>query len=310
MAGVTIEMLRTLLPTHGIMRYDNSSQRITLRDGREYCVWSYRQTTSAQTSLAALERLNDDDAVPAIRAADVTGRLGGGCMLVVDAPRGQALAHVAARLTSDQLYAIGTQLGQIVARWHLVRFSGHGALNDCTHPVEALVAQRVTQAITTLVDARIVTPAIGHDLTTVIQAYAHIPSPHAVLVCGDIAPETVWVERQQQRWQITAITSWSSAHAGIAAAEHVRIQHHFDGEQWFSLRVGYGERYDEQTTDIGMQLREHALRGERIIFTLQLAASAARRGHHDRAHTLLTLVQRWCATYSSESSFSTTEENA
>jgi hypothetical protein len=74
--------------------------------------------------------------------------------------------------------------------------------------------------------------------------------------------------------------------------------------------VGYGEAYDEQTPNAGMQMREHALHGERVVYTLQLAAAAARRSDSDTAHALLTRVQRWCATFSPETTFSTTEENA
>lgn len=310
MAGVTIDILRVLLPMHDIVRYDNSTPSITLRDGRQVAVWSYRQQTSARTCVAALDRLNGDSAVPGLWGADVNGQLCGTPLVLADMPRGQVLTDVAPLLTSDQRYALGQHIGQLVARWHGVTFAGFGALYDATQPLITIRDQRIAQAIATLAEAQIAPLAELQALVPTIDALYHIPSTNAVLVCGDIAPDTVWVERQGARWHVTSITSWSSAHAGLASAEHVRLHHHFDGEQWFALRVGYGEAYDEHTPKAGMQLREHALRGERVIYTLQRAAAAARRGDRDRAHPLLALVQRWCAAFSPETTFSTTEENA
>ncbi len=310
MAGVTIDILRLLLPMHDVVRYDNSTQTLTMRDGRQVAVWSYRQQTSARTCVAALDRLNGDSAVPALWGADVTGQLCGTPIVLADMPRGQSLAHIAPLLSSDQCYALGQQIGQIVARWHTLTCAGFGALYDASQSLITSRDQRIAHAIATLVDAQLASAAELHALIPTINALYHIPTTTAVLVCGDIAPDTVWVERQGARWHVTSITSWSSAHAGLASGEHVRLHHHFDGEQWFALRVGYGEAYDEQTPKADMQLREHALRGERVIYTLQLAAAAARRGDRDRAHPLLTRVQRWCAAFSPETTFSNTEENA
>jgi len=310
MPAVSIDNLRQLLPTQDIVRYDNSSQTIILRDGRQLAVWLFRQQTSARTCVAALDRLNGDSAVPALWGADVAGHLCGTSFVVADAPRGQLLAHVDALLSHDQRYAIGQQIGHIVARWHTHAMAGFGALYDATQSLITIRDQRVSQAISALVDAQLAPAVALHALIPTINALYHIPSTNAVLVCGDIDPETVWIARQGARWQVTSITSWSSAHAGLASAEHVRLHHHFDGEQWFALRVGYGEAYDEQTPNPGMQVREHALHGERVLYTLQLAAAAARRGDRNRAHPLLTLVQRWCAAFSPEATFSTTEENA
>jgi hypothetical protein len=310
MPGVTIDNLRQLLPTHEIARYDNSSQTATMRDGRQLAVWVYRQQTSARTCVAALNRLNGDSAVPALWGADVAGQLCGTAFVLADAPRGQLLAHVDALMSHDQRYAVGQQLGQIVARWQLQTYAGFGTLNDATHPMATVLQQRIDTAISTLREARTASADTLTALIPTLVALYHTTSTQAVLVCGDIAPETVWVERHGARWQVTHVTSWSSAHAGLARAEHVRLQHHFDGEQWFALRVGYGEAYDEQTPNAGMQMREHALHGERVVYTLQLAAAAARRSDSDTAHALLTRVQRWCATFSPETTFSTTEENA
>ena len=135
MAGVTIDILRQLLPTHDIVRYDNSTQHVTLRDGSVLCVWSYRQSASAQSCASALERLNGDSTVPALCAADVAGRLCGTAFVVGTAPRGQMLAHAGIGMSHDQRYAIGQQLGQMVARWHALTYAGFGALNDATHKI-------------------------------------------------------------------------------------------------------------------------------------------------------------------------------
>ncbi|MFM7680027.1 MAG: hypothetical protein ACKO83_14405, partial [Roseiflexaceae bacterium] len=86
MPAVSIDNLRQLLPTHDIVRYDNSNQTITMRDGRQGAVWSYRQQTSARTCVTALNRLNGDSAVPALWGADVAGQLCGTAFVLAEAP--------------------------------------------------------------------------------------------------------------------------------------------------------------------------------------------------------------------------------
>ena len=188
MAGVTIDILRMLLPMHDIVRYDNSNQTITMRDGRQGAVWSYRQTQSARTCVAALEHLHGDSAVPAVWGADMSGQLCGTPLVLADMPRGQVLAHAAPLLSTDQRYALGQQLGQIVARWHTTTFGGYGALHDATHTLSSMRDQRISQAMSSLVEAQIAPDATLQALVPTIRALYHMPSTAAVLVCRTCAP--------------------------------------------------------------------------------------------------------------------------
>lgn len=310
MAMMSIDILHRMFPTYDIVRYDNQTQRAIRRDGHQLAVWTYVQPGQAATAVAALNLRNGDSVVPALHGADRAGQLCGTPFVVTDAPVGELLATIATALSAEQIYAIGQQLGQIVATWHTVTFTGFGALGDTQHSIHEVVQTRIQHAGAGLQQARIVSTKTFAAHVPLLEALYHVPSQTPVLVHSAISPASVWLTRSGTRWHVQHITAWHAAHAGVASAEHVYVQHHFDGEAWFALRVGYGEAYDEHTPKAGMQVRERALRGERVLCTLEQAAEAARHGDHTRAHTLWGYVRHWCATFEPETTFSATEENA
>ncbi len=307
---MTLTTLQQLIPEHQIIHYDDQQHVATLGDGTALTVWYYRQPNQAATVVAGLQLGAVEETVPHLWAADVAGQLCGTPCVVVTAPHGQQLITITEGLSHTQLHQLGRQLGQILARIHLIPVAQYGNLKggEGTPDARASLLQRITRAGHQLVAAQI---ASEGDITTMCDQIMALPmSAHyaAVLLCGDIDPATVWVIKNGSNYRITMLSSWSTARGGWPGTEHVRVLANFAAEQWFSVRVGYGEAYDEAALFASNHVRESALLAERLGLHMSRAAITASRGDHDSARQQWQSLLRWCAQLHPETIFTDTKD--
>jgi len=289
------QLITTLLPEHQISRIDQQQMLVTLGNLTSLSVWYYRQAAHAQTVVRALQLLHGESGIPQLWAADPHGRISGQSAVIVDAPQGQPLANLAGRLNHDQAYAVGRQLGTLVSRVHLTQCEAHGSLVAGARfdAGQAHLLARFAESGIRLQEAGIASASDINEMHTLLAALSADTQGAPVLICGDIDPQSVLVERVGKSLQVRQLTSWSSAFAGRPAAEHVRLLDRFGGADWFSLRVGYGEAYDESVQRPTDQLRESAMQAEHIGWAMTKAGAYARRNDRDRAHAHWTQVTRW-----------------
>ena len=290
------QLITQLLPEHRIQRIDEMQRLVVLGDGTRVTVWQYRHAAHASTVVSALHILGAESAIPQLWGADREGRITGHPSVVVTTPRGTPLANLQGQLGQGQLHALGVQLGEILGRVHLHQLPGFGRLgqHDEAPSWRQYRQQALTASMATLQADGIATPAESDTIVLVITAaLAHDDTSTAVLMCGDVDPASVWVERNGTTVRITALTAWSSASGGRPVAEHVRLLDRFSHPDWFSLRVGYGESYDALSNRPADQLREAVLLPERMLWQVRQASNASQRGDRTRAHTLYQMVLRW-----------------
>jgi hypothetical protein len=307
---MTLATLQQLIPEQQIARYDAHQHRATCADGTVLAVWHYRQPRHAATVVAATQLCAAEDVAPRVWGADVAGKLGGTPCVVVTAPQGQLLATLAERLSHTQLHQLGQQLGQIVARIHGIPVANYGSLSgdDVAPDARTALWQRISQAGQQLEVAQIATASAIAAVCQQLMAVPMSTPPSPVLVCGDIDPESIWIAKSGSNYRISMLSSWSAARGSWPGTEHVRVLANFAGEQWFSLRVGYGEAYDEAAPLAYNHVRESAVLTERLGLLMSQAANAARRGDRDRASQHWNVLQRWCAQLQPETIFSDTKD--
>jgi len=290
------QLITQLLPEHRIQRIDEMQRLVVLADGTRVTVWQYRHAAHARTVVSALNVLGADPAIPHLWGADGEGRILGHPAVVVSAPRGAPLANYQGQLGQGQLHALGVQLGEILGRVHLHQLPGFGRLGHHDEAPSWLQyrQQALVASMATLQADGIATAAESAAMIQVITAaFAHDDTSTAVLMCGDVDPASVWVERSGTTVRITALSAWSSASGSRPVAEHVRLLDRFHHPDWFSLRVGYGESYDALSNRPADQLREAVLLPERMLWQLRQASNASQRSDRTRAHTLYQMVLRW-----------------
>jgi hypothetical protein len=307
---MTLAALQQLIPEQQIARYDAQQHRATLADGTVLAVWHYRQPRQAATVVAATQLCAAEDVAPRVWGADVAGQLCGTPCVVVTAPQGQLLATLAERLSHTQLHQLGQQLGQIVAHIHGIPVTHYGSLSgdDVAPDARTALWQRISQAGQQLEVAQIATASAIAAVCQQIMAVPMSTPPSPVLVCGDIDPESIWVTKSGSNYRISMLSSWSAARGSWPGSEHVRVLANFAAEQWFSLRVGYGEAYDEAAPLAYNHVRESAVLAERLGLLMSQAANAASRGDRNRASQHWNVLQRWCAQLQPETIFSDTKD--
>ena len=205
---MTLAALQQLIPEQQITRYDAQQHLATLADGTVLAVWHYRQPRQAATVVTATQLCAAADATPQLWAADVAGQLGGSPCVVVTAPQGQLLATLAERLSHAQLHQLGRQLGQIVAHIHGIPVVHYGSLSgdDVAPDARTALWQRISQAGQQLGDAQIASTSAIAAVCQQIMAVPMSAPPSAVLVCGDIDPESIWVTKSGSNYRISMLS--------------------------------------------------------------------------------------------------------
>jgi aminoglycoside phosphotransferase (APT) family kinase protein len=257
--------------------------QLELANGEHFTVLLFATVQQAETCAQALRMLRGefDLPIPQLRASETSGTLIGQPYVLVDALRGQPLSQVAATLSEEQRYQIGQQLGSTLQRVHRLACDRYGDLLDAEQQANSefeYAQQRLERDL-----------ALGHQLGTIAALEAQQLrawfeqefrplGKQAALVCAGISADTIWLSQQQETWRISGLLGWQHAIAWSPAWEHSTILDSLQHAVYFSLRVGYGNAYDEQTARIYEQVRERALVPYRIFLALGAMNQAAQHG--------------------------------
>lgn len=195
---------------------------------------------------------------------------------------GTPLPEVIGELHEDQRYAVGRDLGALLTRVHSHSLAQYGTLaaSGQATQVQALIpaneqadrdyiARRMTRAL----DEATVHGELTSAQQTLLRdwlagGYATTGQP-ACLVHGDLRPERLLLQRQGREWRIGGLVGWGYAQGWRPGWDHTLLQGTFVDEAYFSLRVGYGNAYDEAIERRYDQVRELALLPYRLVLYLE-----------------------------------------
>jgi aminoglycoside phosphotransferase (APT) family kinase protein len=224
--------------------------------------------------------------VPQILAHDLDGESGTPFLLLSYKP-GMSLIEAVPAMSEDQRYEIGRALGAAMARVHAYSAGRYGALDLAAPPVmrpesaaqESLaepddedVRYLLARLDAALVSANAASELDADDAAEIaawVRANLAGTGRPAALVHGDLRPERILLRRRERRWNLGGVTGWGYAQAWRPAWDHAGVMEQFPGDQYFSLRVGYGNAYDETTERRYDQLRDFALQPYRIVLFLE-----------------------------------------
>jgi aminoglycoside phosphotransferase (APT) family kinase protein len=201
---------------------------------------------------------------------------------------GMSLPEALPAMSEDQRYNLGRELGALAARAHAYAAPRYGALDPAAPPAlrpdqptgAAPLAEANDEDLRYLrarLDAALAAACEEGELSTADAAdlaawaggnLAGTGQP-ACLIHGDLRPERVLVRRRERGWVLGGLTGWGYALAWRPAWDHVSVMEQFAGNDYFSLRVGYGNAYDATTERRYDQLREFALAPFRLVLFLE-----------------------------------------
>jgi aminoglycoside phosphotransferase (APT) family kinase protein len=215
--------------------------------------------------------------------------------VLLRALEGTPLPEIAAQLSEEQRYDLGSELGALLARVHAYTAPAYGPLSPAqlvqpsrrdpmvqpsrrdgstalAPPDDADVRYahaRLSQAITVALEAGEIEAAGAENLRAWIAGNLTSTGQPACLVHGDLRPERVLVRRTNRGWAVAGLVGWGFAQAWRPGWDHVALLEHFAGPVYFSLRVGYGNAYEAAVERAADQLREFALLPYRLALYLE-----------------------------------------
>jgi aminoglycoside phosphotransferase (APT) family kinase protein len=260
---------------------------LVLPGGERLTVQVYGSTDEAATAAAALRllRAEVDLPIPQLRATDPQGETIGAPYTLLSELSGEPLEQALPRIAEDQLYLIGRRLGEVVCCVHRLSCERYGALagddpdaaaDEHTYGMARLERELEQCSALGILDRRMAAELrdwFDHEFQPVGR--------QAALVCSNLTPQTILVRQSESRWWVSGLLGWEHALGWSPAWEHVTFFDAADGSRYFSLRVGYGNSYDERTSRPYEQVREHALAPYRGLLALERMRAAYARG--DRA---------------------------
>jgi aminoglycoside phosphotransferase (APT) family kinase protein len=266
------------LPGATLRFYEAGASGYTLRlgDGRVLILRVYRGGTAEPAALKLLAQAFEVPAPQLAAFVEHDGPLGAPYALLVPV-EGVALEQALPRLSDQERYALGQDLGAIVATVHTRVCPGYGPLGSgqglpgaTSDRDYALV--RLEAAIEGL--GRALGAATAKNLRRWFDESVVETGRGAQLCHGALDLRNVLVRRGEERWTISGLVGWGAAVAWRPAWDHALLLENVARADAFSLRVGYGEGYEATNERAYDQLREHALAPFRLILYLERAAAA------------------------------------
>ncbi len=257
---------------------------LALPGGERLNVQVYPTSAAAATAAAALRLLHAevDLPIPQLRASDPLGETVGQPYLLLSELNGEPLERMLPRINEDQLYNLGRRLGEILCRVHRLVCERYGSLehddptradNERAYGLARLEHELAQCRQLGILDRR----GAGEMRAWFKQAFMP-PGRQPALICGSATPTTILVRQSEGRWSISGLLGWEQALGWSPAWEHVCLFEAASGPRYFSLRVGYGNGYDDLTTRAYEQVREHAMAPYRALLVLQRMREAFARG--------------------------------
>ncbi|MEN9936092.1 MAG: hypothetical protein RLZZ387_2671 [Chloroflexota bacterium] len=254
---------------HGGGRYT-----LGLPGGDRRCLLTFDTPDEARTAAAALSllRAEVDLPLPQVRASNPGAGAGVAWVLASDLP-GEPLETVAQRIPDEQLYKLGRRLGEVMHRVHRVACDRYGALAG-DDPLAAddergYVLGRLAAALQGVVADELLRPEEADAVRAWFDAEFIPVGGRAALVCGGLTPATILVRQSGGSWTLSGVTQWGGALGWSPLWDHALLLDAAGASRYFSLRVGYGNAYDEATRRAYEQVREATLRPYRALLSLE-----------------------------------------
>jgi aminoglycoside phosphotransferase (APT) family kinase protein len=257
-----------------------------LRLGDAADPWAGDPLAAEAAALAAL-RAEIDLPLPELLAYD-DGAGAGTPYLLCSHLEGLPLPDVVADLDEESRYELGRELGALLARVHGYGAAAYGPLSPAAppssrrpEPTEGLSEARSADAdymaarIGRGVEAALAAGDFGElsraaeALRAWLAANLAGSGQSACLVHGDLRPERVLLRRRERGWRVGGLVGWGFAQGWRPGWDHAGLMERFAGPEYFGLRVGYGNAYDETTERRYDQLREFALLPFRLALFLE-----------------------------------------
>lgn len=257
---------------------------LALSNGERFDLLLFDQPQQAESFAQALRMLRSefDLPIPQLRASEPSGSLIGQAYVLIDECRGQPLSQVVSALSEEQLYQLGQQLGNTMQRIHRLACPNYGSLHNAAQQANSEREYGLARLEHELKQGHTL-GTIGsieaQQLRTWFEQQFRPLGKQAALTNGGIQADTIWVSKHNTQWRISGLLGWQHALGWAPAWEHCTILNALQEAQYFAVRVGYGNGYDEQTARTYEQVRERALMPYRIILALAAMHQAAQQGN-------------------------------
>jgi hypothetical protein len=256
---------------------------LSIAGGERLNVQVYPSAAAAATAGAALRllRAEVDLPIPQLRASDAEGQTVGVPYLLLGELTGDPLEQALARIGEEQLYKLGRRLGETLCRVHRLSCERYGQLSG--EEVDAAdergyVLARLEQAVQRCGELGLLDRRTASDLTSWFERQFKPIGRQPALIYGGMSPRAILVRSSESGWWISGLLGWGEAAGWSPGWDHVTLLDTTEDARFFSLRVGYGNGYDENTTRTYEQVREHALAPYRVLLILQRMQEAYANG--------------------------------
>ena len=237
--------------------------------------------------------------IPQLRASDPVGTAIGQPYVVLDGLAGEPLEQALPRMIEDHLYTLGRQLGEVLCRVHRIACGRYGLLtgddSGAADDERSYVLARLDDELARCSELNLLDRQLAARLRDGFEQAFKPPGRRAALVCGGVTPRTILVRQVQGGWRLSGLLGWERALGWSPAWDHVTFLDAAGGPRFFSLRVGYGNAYDDSTQRAYEQVREHALAPYRLLLVLQRMREAHAQGavaERDRRRNVLVGLLR------------------
>lgn len=248
--------------------------QLVLVGGEHLNVQTFGSREAALTMATALRQLlaEVDLPIPQLRASDPDGMVVGQPYVLLAELAGEPLEQALPRIGDEQLYTLGRRIGEVLYRVHRLVCAGYGALAGEHAGVDNerdYVLARLAQELADCGEHDLLEQQTRDELRDWFTSKFKPVSRQAALVCAGLSPRTLLVRQREGRWMLSGVLGWEQALGWSPAWDHVTFLDATDDPQFFSLRVGYGNSYDEHTGRAYEQVREHALAPYRLLLALR-----------------------------------------
>jgi aminoglycoside phosphotransferase (APT) family kinase protein len=268
---------------------------LAIGGGERLNVQVYASVEQATTAAAALDLLRGevDLPIPQLRAKDAAGDTIGVPYLLLSDVAGEPLEQALPQMSDEQLYKLGRRLGETLCRVHRLSCERYGQLQSEQIDAEderGYVLARLDDVVRRCGELGLLDRRTGAELTEWFEQQFQPIGRQPALVYGGMSPRTILVQQAERGWWISGLIGWGQALGWCPAWDHVTLLDATEEAQYFGLRVGYGNGYDENTTRTYEQVREHALAPYRLLLMLdrmQLAYARSDIAEIDRRRGML-----------------------
>jgi hypothetical protein len=277
---------------------------IAVAGGERLNVQVYGSPSDAGAAAEALRLLRGevDLPLPQLRASDTAGETVDAPYLLLSDMAGEPLEQALPRIGDEQLYKLGRRLGETLCRVHRLVCERYGRLSGETIEADderGYVLARLDRAVRRCGELGLLDRRTGAELAEWFDQYFKPAGRQPALIHGALGPRAILVQQGRQGWRISGLTGWGQSIGWSPAWEHVTLLDASEDARYFSLRVGYGNGYDDNTPRTYEQVREHALAPYRILLMLdrmEQAYAGGDIGQIDRRRGVLKGLMRFLDT--------------